>query len=87
MNTLILLEPSAKAKAAQRRLLLDALRKGPVSSVYAREGLGILHPAGRVFELRRRGVKVQTLIGTALDAQGRPHKSAVYALPAKEVQS
>jgi hypothetical protein len=71
---------SDSAKAHQRRALLDALRKGPVTTVYAREMLGISHPGGRVLELRKRGIGVQTVRGMAHDAQGRPHVTAVYML-------
>lgn len=71
---------SDNAKAHQRAALLAALRKGPVTTVHAREVLGISHPAGRLHELRRRGLRINTVRGRAIDAQGRPHVSAVYVL-------
>lgn len=68
-------------KARQRQALLQALQSGQaVSTVYAREVLGISHPAGRVFELRRQGYGVTTAKATIADARGRLHTSAVYRL-------
>lgn len=75
---------SDSAKARQRLALLAALRNGPVTTVQAREALGISHPGGRVLELRRRGLRINTVRGRAVDAQGRPHVSAVYVLVSGE---
>lgn len=71
---------SHDARAVQRRALLAALQQGPLSTVQAREALGISHPAGRVLELRRAGHDIATVRGVAFDAQGRPHHTAVYVL-------
>jgi hypothetical protein len=74
------------AKARQRRALLVALKAGPVSTIAARDSLGISHPAGRVFELRRLGHGIATTKATILDAAGRPHPCAVYGLSLKGTQ-
>ncbi|WP_250865605.1 helix-turn-helix domain-containing protein [Caballeronia sp. INSB1] len=37
----------------QRQRLLDALKKGPVTTIEARRDLDIMMPAARVFELPR----------------------------------
>lgn len=68
------------AGAIQRALLLDALREGPVSSVQARDALGILHPAARVLELRQRGHSIHLNWREAEDGQGRRHRVGVYLL-------
>lgn len=64
----------------QRIILLEALRHGPVSSIAAREDLGILHVAARVMELRRAGFEIETLWRADEDAQGRLHRVGTYVL-------
>ena len=71
---------SADGKAIQRAAVLAALREGPLSSVRAREDLGILHVPARIHELRRAGYDIKTLSRVIVDAAGRPHKCAVYLL-------
>lgn len=66
----------------QRQVFLDALRRGPVSSIAARETLGILHPAARVLELRQQGLPIGMNWQTNVDAQGRRHRVGVYLLGA-----
>ncbi|MBE0548422.1 MAG: hypothetical protein IH627_12400 [Rubrivivax sp.] len=78
-------ELSLEAKAAQQALLLAALRNSNISTIEAREVLSILHPAGRVMELRKAGWPIITLIRTVYDAQGFPHRSGVYHLNLNEV--
>lgn len=73
-------EPSEGAKARQCAAILAALRTGPLSSLTAREGLGVLHPAGRVLELRKAGHQIATVRRTAIDADGRKHACASYEL-------
>lgn len=72
--------PSEPAKARQQGSLLTALNHGPLSSVAAREDLGILHPAARVLELRRLGFPIITRKAVKLDAAGRRHTCAEYVL-------
>lgn len=74
--------PSAEVKARQRGALFAALLDHPVSTIFAREVLGMAHPAGRVLELRKAGHAITTQSRTIHDAQGRPHRSAVYVLEA-----
>lgn len=73
-------EPGASAKARQQRLILDALQVAPLSTIQARERLGVMHAGGRVMELRRAGFDIETVRSTVYDAAGRPHKSAEYRL-------
>lgn len=80
MTTQNQFDPSESVKARQRTALLAALRDGPVSTVHAREVLGVMHPAGRVLELRRSGHAIVTLRRKVVDADGRAHASASYVL-------
>ena len=72
--------PAAEVRARQRAALFADLLERPVSTIFAREVLGMAHPAGRVLELRRAGHAIATQSRTIYDAQGRPHRSAVYVL-------
>lgn len=66
--------------AAQRRQILEALREGPLTTLEARERLGIMHPAARVMELRDAGFHIETLRQWEADTTGREHKQAQYVL-------
>lgn len=72
--------PSSNTRATQQAAILAALISGPLSTVTAREVLGVLHPAGRVLELKRLGYNIQTLKVTRHDAEGRAHTCAEYSL-------
>ena len=74
------LNPSHEAKAHQRNLILDALRRGPLTTISAREDLGIMSPAARVMEARRAGHCIETVRRVVWDIEGRPHRSAEYVL-------
>jgi hypothetical protein len=76
----IIVGPGEGTKAKQRAAILSALRTGPLSTVDAREVLGIMHPAGRIKELRQRGFEIATVCRMSFDAQGRPHLAACYVL-------
>ncbi len=66
--------------AAQRQRLLQALRLGPVTTLQARAELDVLHPGGRVMELRRQGYRIATIrVREATDC-GRVHNVARYLL-------
>lgn len=68
------------AKARQRVLILEALRQGPLSTLEARERLGVLHAPGRVLELRKAGFAIETRTSTKFDSEGRPHRVGLYVL-------
>ena len=51
--------PHIQDRAAQRAKLLGMLRRGPVSPLEAR-AVGIMHPGGRIFELREAGYQIHT---------------------------
>ena len=67
----------------QRSRMLHYLRLRPVSTLEARRELDILHPAGRVMELRREGYQISTVTTTEHSECGRAHKVARYVLMAE----
>lgn len=71
--------PGLSERAKQCRVLLAALRRGPVSTLAARS-LGLMSPASRVLDLKKRGHVIETEMVTVFDAEGRPHRSGVYTL-------
>jgi hypothetical protein len=70
----------------QRQRLLDALRKGMVSTIDARRDLDIMHPAARIGELRHRyGHEINTVIVNRQTDCGAWHSVGMYVLcPAAE---
>ena len=66
--------------AAQRARALALLRSGPKSTLQLRREGDILSPAGRVLELKRRGIDILTQwVHEATDA-GKLHRVALYVL-------
>lgn len=78
--------PSDCTRANQCDSLLDhmVLNGGMVSTIEAREKLGIAHPAGRFFELRKSGLQIETRRTVEVDACGRSHGCALYVLKGVE---
>lgn len=67
--------------ATQRALLLAALQShGVISTIEARAFLDILHPAGRIKELRGQGHNIVTLWADKPTEAGKLHRVAVYLL-------
>lgn len=67
--------------AKQRRTILDYLQQGHrLTTLYARETLGIMHPAMRVSELRADGYNIITNIRAGMDVTGTKHSVAEYVL-------
>jgi hypothetical protein len=77
---MIAFDIGSDSKAKQRALILAALRAGPLSTLDARERLGVLHCPGRVCELRKLGHDIETQTDVRFDAEGRPHRCGVYIL-------
>ena len=66
---------------AQRQRLLAALRRSPVTTIEARRDLDILHPAGRVKELRHNeGHQILTAWSYEPTDCGKLHRVARYVL-------
>lgn len=64
----------------QRARVLAALRMQPLTTVQARQELKVMHPAGRIMEIRKAGYRVRRtwVEVTALD--GSRHRVACYRL-------
>jgi hypothetical protein len=72
---------TSEDSARQRSRLLAHLRcTGSVSTLEARGELKIMHPAGRIQELRQRGYPIKTVRITLPDSTGRLHRVARYVL-------
>lgn len=72
------LEASLKA---QRNRLLKALQAGPINTIEAREFLDIMHPAGRIKELRDLGFNIKS-IPTVVEQNGGQSTIVTYHLRA-----
>jgi len=70
---------NCNSATSQRKRILDALRKQPLSTLDARTELDIMHPAARVQELREQGYPIHTNWETADTGQGK-HRVASYVL-------
>lgn len=67
--------------AKQRQAVLSYLQQGHrLTTLTAREELGIMHPAARVMELRKAGYSIVTNIRTGPDITGTKHSVAEYVL-------
>ena len=65
----------------QRFKILGFLRKyGSLTTLQARQILGICAPAARIMELRRQGLTIDTLWTNDIDSTGQVHKVANYVL-------
>jgi len=72
---------------AQRKRILEYLRIHSLDTLTARKELDVMHPAARVMELRKRGVKIQTLKIYRESDCGEIHRVACYVLEAGAVES
>lgn len=64
----------------QRIRMLEGLRLYSVSTFEARRYLDVVHPAGRVQELREEGHVIETLRHSEPSESGKRHSIAVYVL-------
>ena len=70
-----------KAHSTDAQRLLEQLRVGPCTTIYARHELDIISPAPRIFELRHHyGHNIQTFWSTELNPGGERHRVANYIL-------
>jgi hypothetical protein len=66
---------------AQRQRLLNYLRNhGSITTIEARRELDVIHPAGRVLDLRKAGEPIDTVWVEDITEQGKPHRVAKYVL-------
>lgn len=77
----ILLQFKGNSRATQRDRLRAALHEcGKLSTVEIRVHLDIIHPAGRIQELREEGLNIITLWTTVESETGEEHRIADYLL-------
>ena len=71
---------SGNSAGAQRQRLLAALRDVSATTIDIRRDLDILHPCGRVLELRRQGHNIQMEWVYQVTEQGERHRVGRYTL-------
>lgn len=70
-----------QSRAMQRLALLRWLQeRQQITTLQARNDLGIMHPAGSVKELRESGCDIATYWQWDKDTTGKQHKQALYVL-------
>lgn len=65
---------------SQQFRLLQALKAGPVNTLEARAYLGVMHPAARIQDLRRRGHEIGCDLITVTFNGFKHHRIARYRL-------
>lgn len=69
------------SSSTQRQHILSYLSKnGSLTTLQARQELGICHPAARVMELRRQSYAIETIWVNDVDSSGVTHLVARYVL-------
>src|SRR5580704_14093664 len=72
------------AASSQRTRILKHFEACPrLSTIQARNEYGILHPGGRVMELRKKGYKIQTHWISEPDSNGVNHRVGLYIYKGK----
>ena len=79
MKTLTTRQENSSA-SQKTRVLARLMSKGSLTTLAARHELDVLHPAGRIKELREQGHAILTFWRTETTNQGRPHRVAEYFL-------
>lgn len=70
-----------KTAAQQKLRLLKYLRtRGSITTIEARERLSVMHPAGRVCDLRKDGFAILTTVETLRSRDGTRSRIARYTL-------
>ena len=77
-NPIVIKNYSAKAQCA--KILKYLKEEGGLSTLDAREKLGIMSPAARIFELKEGGYPIVTVWMIEHDVTGTPHRIAKYIL-------
>ena len=65
---------------AQRARLIDLLKIAPRTTTELRDRYSIMHPAGRIKELRKLGYDIRLEWIEQYDASGVPHRAGRYRL-------
>ena len=70
--------------SSQRAIILKHFADCPrLSTIQARDEYGILHPCGRIMELRKKGYKIDTHWTSESDANGVLHRVGLYVYQSK----
>lgn len=73
--------PVPQSLPVQRTHLLKHLQeRGRITTIEARNILGIMHPAARIQELRESGYNIETYWQLEADVTGKRHKQGLYVL-------
>lgn len=77
-----------QSRSIQRAMILRWLKeRGQITTLQARNELGIMHPAGRIKELKEAGNNIVTCWQWDKDTTGKEHKQGLYVLlEGKEVR-
>jgi len=65
---------SQDAGSQRARLMAEFMTGRSVSTIRARDELGVMHPAARVGELKAEGHIIDTVLGVVRDKYGREHE-------------
>lgn len=69
---------------SQRKRILEHFEKCPkLSTIQARNEYGVLHPGGRIMELRKKGYDIQTHWIYEPDSNGINHRIGLYVYKGK----
>lgn len=72
---------ASHSTAEQERKMMEALRKGPITSTEAAKELDIVQPPSTIRRLRNRGHRIDThWVYQATEAHRPPHRVAKYIL-------
>ena len=75
------IKPVSHSYAAQRGRLLQYLKEhGSITTLQARQLLAVMHPAGRIRELRHSGYAISTYWSVDVDSAGIKHRQGLYIL-------
>jgi len=72
--------PTTSASTQRAAIVKDLRQHGSITTIYAREVLGIMAPAPRILELRAEGFLIVTHWTTSKDITGTKHREAKYVL-------
>ncbi|MNJ43081.1 hypothetical protein D3C77_380710 [compost metagenome] len=73
--------PDNHSTHAQAKRMIEALKKGPISSIAAAQDLDIVHPPSTIRHLRRQGWGILTEWCYQAAGPGRrPHRVGLYVL-------
>ena len=77
-------KPYDNSVSTQRKRILSYLVKNHrLSTIEARDKMGILHPCGRIMELRKKGYRIDTTWINEPDANGVTHRVGLYVYQGK----